>query len=280
MELTLASFLNTPWGMAVFILADIAVFLAIVALNYRWFFKRFFDILFSAVFLAVFSPFFLIFLAVSAIYNRVVNAYPALFEKLVFCGKKGKAFTMTVFATERVLHDAEGGLLPEEERITKFGKFVKGCGIKYYPLLACVFMGKMSFVGPRPLTLADAAAVSEEDKVRFSVRPGLVNSLARYGGEKLTYDDMFEEDAEYVAHINFFRDISFFMTRFAQKVRGDKVNYLGEVSEKSYLEVLLADGKIAPEEAEAFRADAAAREARRDAARNERERFERRNLFR
>ena len=279
MELTLASFLNTPWGMAVFILADIAVFLAIVALNYRWFFKRFFDILFSAVFLAVFSPFFLIFLAVSAIYNRVVNAYPALFEKLVFCGKKGKAFTMTVFATERVLHDAEGGLLPEEERITKFGKFVKGCGIKYYPLLACVFMGKMSFVGPRPLTLADAAAVSEEDKVRFSVRPGLVNSLARYGGEKLTYDDMFEEDAEYVAHINFFRDISFFMTRFAQKVRGDKVNYLGEVSEKSYLEVLLADGKIAPEEAEAFRADAAAREARRDAARNARERFERRNLF-
>lgn len=280
MELTLASFLNTPWGMAVFILADIAVFLAIVALNYRWFFKRFFDILFSAVFLAVFLPFFLIFLAVSAIYNRVVNAYPALFEKLVFCGKKGKAFTMTVFATERVLHDAEGGLLPEEERMTKFGKFVKGCGIKYYPLLACVFMGKMSFVGPRPLTLADAAAVSEEDKVRFSVRPGLVNSLARYGGEKLTYDDMFEEDAEYVAHINFFRDISFFMTRFAQKVRGDKVNYLGEVSEKSYLEVLLADGKIAPEEAEAFRADAAAREARRDAARNERERFERRNLFR
>lgn len=280
MELTLASFLNTPWGMAVFILADIAVFLAIVALNYRWFFKRFFDILFSAVFLAVFSPFFLIFLAVSAIYNKVVNAYPALFEKLVFCGKKGKAFAMTVFATERVLHDAEGGLLPEEERMTKFGKFVKGCGIKYYPLLACVFMGKMSFVGPRPLTLADAAAVSEEDKVRFSVRPGLVNSLARYGGEKLTYDDMFEEDAEYVAHINFFRDISFFMTRFAQKVRGDKVNYLGEVSEKSYLEVLLADGKIAPEEAEAFRADAAAREARRDAARNERERFERRNLFR
>ena len=280
MELTLASFLNTPWGMAVFILADIAVFLAIVALNYRWFFKRFFDILFSAVFLAVFLPFFLIFLAVSAIYNRVVNAYPALFEKLVFCGKKGKAFAMTVFATERVLHDAEGGLLPEDERMTKFGKFVKGCGIKYYPLLACVFMGKMSFVGPRPLTLADAAAVSEEDKVRFSVRPGLVNSLARYGGEKLTYDDMFEEDAEYVAHINFFRDISFFMTRFAQKVRGDKVNYLGEVSEKSYLEVLLADGKIAPEEAEAFRADAAAREARRDAARNERERFERRNLFR
>ena len=280
MELTLASFLNTPWGMAVFILADIAVFLAIVALNYRWFFKRFFDILFSAVFLAVFLPFFLIFLAVSAIYNRVVNVYPALFEKLVFCGKKGKAFVMTVFATERVLHDAEGGLLPEEERMTKFGKFVKGCGIKYYPLLASVFMGKMSFVGPRPLTLADAAAVSEEDKVRFSVRPGLVNSLARYGGEKLTYDDMFEEDAEYVAHINFFRDISFFMTRFAQKVRGDKVNYLGEVSEKSYLEVLLAVGKIAPEEAEAFRADAAAREARRDAARNERERFERRNLFR
>ena len=68
-----ASFLNTPWGMAVFIILDIAVFILIAALNYRWLFKRLFDILFSAIFLAVFLPFFLIFLGVDALYNRTAN---------------------------------------------------------------------------------------------------------------------------------------------------------------------------------------------------------------
>ena len=82
MESILApSFLNTPWGMAVFIILDIAIFILIAALNYRWLFKRLFDILFSAVFLAVFSVFFLIFLAVGAIYNKATNAYPSLFER-------------------------------------------------------------------------------------------------------------------------------------------------------------------------------------------------------
>lgn len=276
----LASILDTPWGMAAFIVIDIAIFIAIAALNYRWFFKRLFDILFSAVFLAVFFVFFLIFLIISAIYNRVTNAYPSLFEKQYFCGKREKVFGILTFSTERILHDAEGNLLPEDERSTRYGKFVRGCGIKYYPMLALVFIGKMSFVGPYRMTVADAAAVSQENRVRFSVRPGLVSSLTRYGGEKLTYADMFEEDAEYAAHIGLFRDIAFFMTRIAQKVRGERGNNLGEVSRRSYIEVLLEEGSITAEEAQAYRADAAERLKRKQESQQEKKRFEERNLFR
>ena len=274
------SFLNTPWGMAFFLVLDIAVFVLIAALNYRWLFKRLFDILFSAIFLAVFLVFFLAFLAVDAIYNKVTNSYRSLFEIKHYCGKKEKPIRIAVLATERVLHDEAGNLLPEKERVTGFGKFLKGSGLKYYPMLAYVFTGRMSFVGPVPMTLSDAAALPPEHKARFAVRPGIVSSLSRYGGEKLTYADMFEEDEHYAAHVNLFRDISFFMTRIAQKVRGERVNNLGEVANKSYLAVRLEEGTLTEEEAEAFIADAKAKEARKSAAASERRLFEERNLFR
>lgn len=281
MDLILApAFLNTPWGMAVFIILDIAVFILIAALNYRWLFKRLFDILFSAVFLAVFLPFFLIFLAADAIYNKVTNAYAELFETEYYCGRKEKTIRIVTLATERVLHDGEGNLLPEKERVTGFGKFLKGCGLKYYPMLAHVFTGRLSFVGPVPMTPADAAAVAPEHRVRFSVRPGIVSSLARYGGEKLTYADMFEEDEEYVAHINLFRDILFFMTRIAQKIRGERANNLGEAGRKSYLAVLKEEGALTEEEAAALTEDAAARLRRKKQADSEKKLFEERNLFR
>ena len=199
-----ADLLGTPWGMAIFIVIDIAVLVLIIALNYRWLFKRVLDFLFAAVFLIVFFPFFLIALVADAIYNRVTNAYKSLFAGEYCVGKKEKVFRLFTFTTERVLHDEEGRLLPVRERITPMGRLLSAVGMKYYPCLVAVLAGKMSFVGPRPLSLADAAALTSEQKGRFAVRPGLVSSLERYGGESLTYPEMFEEDAEYAAHIGFF----------------------------------------------------------------------------
>lgn len=247
-----ADFLSTWWGLTIFILLDIAVLLLIIAINYKWFFKRALDILFSAVFLAVFFPFFLIFLLADAIYNKSQNAYPALFEREYCSGKKGKIVRFIVFATATVRHDEEGNLLPEVERITAMGKVLRACGMKYYPALLSVLTGGLSFVGPRPMSPADAAAVGEDAQIRFSVRPGLVSSLAMYGGESLTYPDMFEEDAEYVSHIGFFRDISYFMSAIANRIRGEKKRY-GECAEKGYVEWLFSEGEITQEDVEAYR---------------------------
>ena len=251
-----ADILNTWWGLTLFIVFDVAVLILIVALNYKWLFKRVLDFLFSLIFLVVFFPFFLIFLAVDAIYNRAVNAYPSLFVSGYYCGKKRRPVKITVFATERIRHDADGRLLPERERVTSFGRVLKGCGMKYYPCLLLVLAGKMSFVGPRPMTFGDAAAVGEGGIARFSVRPGLVSSLERYGGEKLTYPDLFEEDVEYAAHPNLFRDISFFMTKIAHRLRGDDARRVyGECTEQSYLSWLAGTGAITQEEAELYAAD-------------------------
>lgn len=240
------------WGLTLFILLDIVILVVVVALNYRWLFKRTLDILFSLVFLVVFFPFFLIFLLADALYNKIQNAYKTLFMSEYFAGKRGKAIRLTVFATEKIRHDEEGKLLPENERITSFGKFMKACGMKYYPCLVSVLKGDLSFVGPKPISLADAAALSEEGQVRFEVRPGLVSSLERYGGENLTWPDLFEEDAEYVSNISFFRDLSFFMTKLAHRVRGDENKQYGICGEKGYIEWLLETGAITDEESKEY----------------------------
>ena len=84
-----ADILSTPWGMTVFILFDIVVLVLVMALNYRWIFKRVLDILFAAIFLAVFFPFFLVFLLADAIYNKTQNAYRSLFSGGYFGGEEG-----------------------------------------------------------------------------------------------------------------------------------------------------------------------------------------------
>lgn len=244
--------LSTPWGMAVFILLDVAVLLVVIALNYRWLFKRLLDILFSLIFLAVFLPFFLIFLAADAIYNKVQNAYKTLFTSEFYCGKKGKLIRLTTFSTERIVHDAEGNLLPQAQRETRMGRILRACGMKYYPLLAAVFTGKLSFVGPRPLSPADFAAMQEDDLVRYQVRPGLVSSLESYGGDSLTYDDLLEEDAEYVRKRSLFRDIGFFVSKIVHRLRGETIRRYGDCTEKSYVQWLLEQGRIDEEEAKEF----------------------------
>lgn len=251
-----ADILSTPWGMAVFILFDIVVLVLIMALNYRWIFKRVLDILFSAVFLVVFFPFFLVFLLADAIYNKTQNAYRTLFTTEYYAGKKEKIIRVTTFSTERIVHDESGKLLPLEERITKMGKVLRACGMKYYPCLVSVFAGRMSFVGPRLMLVADACAVSDDAAERFAVRPGLVSSLEKFGGDALTYPDMFEEDTEYVRHIGFFKDIGYFCLKIINCIRGDAVRRYGECTDKNYIDWLLETDRIDEEEAKEYYATA------------------------
>ena len=272
-----SEFLATGWGMAIFIIVDLAVLVLILALNYKWLFKRVLDVLFSFVFLAVFFLFFLIALLADAIYNQAANAYASLFVSEYYCGKKGKVIKVTTFATERIRHDEAGNLLPESERRTGMGKFLAACGMKYYPCLGAVFAGRLSFVGPRLMTLTDAGALSEEGMQRFRVRPGLVSSLERYGGENLTYPDLFEEDALYAAHPNLFRDISFFAAKIAHRLRGDDpARPYGECAKIGYVDWLEESGAVTAEEAEEYRTEGKARLTGYGRRRDERKDFERR----
>lgn len=245
MELLVSAFVafwNTPAGVAVWAIADVCVLVLLLALNYRWLGKRLLDILFSVAFLAAFLPFFALFLLVSFFIYRKEEGF-TLFEGMDVYGKKGKVFRLVLLRCERTAYD-EGGLpLPVSARTTPLGRVCRACGMRWYTALPAVFLGKMSFVGPRPMLPADAAALTGEQRARFAVRPGLVSSLARYGGKKLTFDDMFEEDAEYAAHISLLRDALFFCSAFAAHCRGEGDN-LGVCGQWRYLDYLLREGKI------------------------------------
>lgn len=186
MELLVSAFVafwNTPAGVAVWAIADVCVLVLLLALNYRWLGKRLLDILFSVAFLAAFLPFFALFLLVSFFIYRKEEGF-TLFEGMDVYGKKGKVFRLVLLRCERTAYD-EGGLpLPVSARTTPLGRVCRACGMRWYTALPAVFLGKMSFVGPRPMLPADAAALIGEQRARFAVRPGLVSSLARYGGKK------------------------------------------------------------------------------------------------
>ena len=109
-------------------------------------------------------------------------------------------------------------------------------------------------------------------------RPGKTFEVISFGKTIATLP--LEEDAEYVSHINLFRDIAFFMTRFAQKIRGEKSNNLGEAAHKSYIEARKEEGTLTDEEADAFVADAEARLRIKKEADSERKLFEERNFYR
>lgn len=227
------SFLSEPWAIVLFVIVDIAVLILIIALNYRFCAKRILDILLSFIALAIFFPFFIVLFIIQAIYNKKTKTYEKLFVKQYFVGKKQKIKFKTRFATE----NADG-------KVTKLGKFLIATKIAYYPELFDVFSGRLSIVGPVPVSLSDFAAMKEEDCIRFSVRAGLISSLERFGGEGLTYSDLFEEDADYVETRSLFKDASFFFAYFLSKIRGDKRSKLGECTKKTYLQSLLDDNLI------------------------------------
>lgn len=134
--------------------------------------------------------------------------------------------------------------------MTGLGKAVRACKIAYYPYLADVFCGRLSFIGPVPMRAADSLAMKGEARVRFAVRAGLLSSLEKYGGEALTYADMFEEDAEYVSSRSLFKDFSYFFLYLIAKIRGDRKNRLGECAQKTYVRSLSDAGEITEEEAQ------------------------------
>ena len=142
--------------------------------------------------LVLFSPFFAGFAIAQALRARRQGG--AVFEQKTYAGKNAKPVSLSLFA----LSDADDVL----DRILAVS------GMRYYPALAAVFLGRFSFIGPKPFTLPDSAATGEDAFVRFSVRPGLFSSLERFGGKSLTYPDLFEEDAEYAAHFTLFGDCS------------------------------------------------------------------------
>lgn len=172
---------------------------------YEQFFKRFLDILLSIIAIIVLSPVMLI----TAILVRIKLGSPIIFKQ-ARPGKDEKIFYMYKFRTMTSEKDADGNLLPDEVRLTSFGKKLRSTSLDELPELFNILKGDMSIIGPRPLLIQYLERYNDEQKHRHDVRPGLTGLAQVNGRNAISWQDKFKYDVEYTRNITFMGDIKIF----------------------------------------------------------------------
>ena len=169
---------------------------------YNKYIKRILDILISLTFIVLFSWLYLILV----ILVRIKLGSPVLFcQKRP--GYKEKIFTLYKFRTMTDKRDEKGNLLPDSERLTKFGSMLRSTSLDELPEMFNILKGDMSLIGPRPLLVEYLPYYTEEERLRHSVRPGLTGLAQVSGRNYLAWDKRLARDVEYVNHISFIMDV-------------------------------------------------------------------------
>ena len=169
---------------------------------YKKWIKRCLDFLLSLCGIIVLSPI----LVVLAVLVRVKLGSPVLFHQ-ERPGRHEKIFKLYKFRSMTDERDAEGNLLPDEVRLTRFGKLLRSTSLDELPELFNILKGDMSLIGPRPLLVRYLPYYTEQERHRHDVRPGLTGLAQVNGRNALGWEDRFRYDLDYVNHISFGLDL-------------------------------------------------------------------------
>jgi len=169
---------------------------------YITFFKRLLDLLLSLVAVVILSP---VYLCIS-ILVRVLLGSPVLFVQQR-PGVNEKIFKLYKFRSMTDRKDIEGNLLPDEERLTRFGRFLRTSSLDELPELINILKGDMSIVGPRPLLVQYLDRYNNFQKRRHEVRPGITGLAQVNGRNALSWKKKFQYDVWYVDHVSFAQDV-------------------------------------------------------------------------
>lgn len=170
---------------------------------YKHFFKRFFDFWISLIALIIISPI----LLVVAMWLHFANKGAGAIFTQERPGKGGKIFKVIKFKTMTDERDQQGNLLPDEDRLTKVGKFVRSTSIDELPQLINVLKGDMALIGPRPLLVQYLPLYSPEQARRHEVRPGISGWAQCHGRNAISWTEKFKLDVWYVDHCTLWTDI-------------------------------------------------------------------------
>lgn len=175
---------------------------------YRDYFKRGIDFVIVLSVLLVIWPVLLVIYIWLTIANNGAGAL--FFQERP--GKDGKIFKIIKFKTMTDERDAEGNLLPDEQRLTKIGRFVRSTSIDELPQLINVLKGDMALIGPRPLLVKYLPYYTDREKLRHTVRPGITGWAQVHGRNHVLWEERFELDTYYVEHLNMRMDIRILFT--------------------------------------------------------------------
>jgi len=187
--------------------------------------KRVFDFVLSSVALLVLFPVIIIVVVLIA-FNM---GRPVIFKQ-VRPGLEGRTFKMSKFRTMTDAKDDQGKLLPDSERLTAFGQFLRSSSLDELPGLWCVLKGDMSLVGPRPLLVEYLPLYSDEQAKRHDVRPGITGWAQVNGRNAISWDDKFKLDVWYVENQSFWLDIKILLLTVKKVFVREGISAEGEVT--------------------------------------------------
>lgn len=186
---------------------------------YEKFIKRPQDILLSLLAMIVLSPVLLI----TAILVRTKLGSPVIFKQKR-PGLDEKVFTLYKFRTMTDAKNPDGNLLPDEVRLTKFGKLLRSTSLDELPELWNIFRGDIAVVGPRPLLVEYLSRYNEQQRRRHEVRPGLSGLAQVNGRNAISWEDKFKYDVQYVDHVTFLGDWKIIFQTVLNVIKRDGIN--------------------------------------------------------
>lgn len=207
---------------------------------YRHFFKRFFDFWIALIALICISPILLI--VGICLYIANGKGSPSLegggWGRLLFFqerpGKGGKIFKVIKFKTMTDERDANGELLPDADRLTKVGRFVRSTSIDELPQLINVLKGDMALIGPRPLLVQYLPLYSKEQARRHDVRPGISGWAQCHGRNAISWKQKFEYDVWYVDHLSLMTDLKVIWITVQKVLQRDGINEEGQATKEPF----------------------------------------------
>lgn len=196
---------------------------------YKNYFKRLIDVLAAFVGLLVLSPVFLI-VMVSLYFAN--SGQPFFFQTRP--GKDARLFRIIKFKTMNDRKDAAGNLLPDADRLTGIGSFVRKTSLDEIPQLINVLKGEMSLIGPRPLLPEYLPLYSPEQYRRHELRPGITGWAQVNGRNAITWEDKFEKDVWYVDHLSFALDLRILFLTVKKVVVSEGINTEGQATTERF----------------------------------------------
>ena len=219
---------------------------------YAKYWKRAIDFFLSLTALMVLSPILLVLTVLGAIKMKGNPFFTQLRP-----GKNEKIFKLIKFRSMTCEKDKDGNLLPDEQRLTRYGKILRSTSLDELPELINILKGDMSIVGPRPQLVRDMVFMTSQQRVRHSVRPGLTGLAQVSGRNSITWEEKFEFDLQYINDgITLWKDIKILFMTVGKVFRREDTVRDGTVSDMDFGDWLLQKGEVTEETYEARQKEA------------------------
>lgn len=210
---------------------------------YAKFFKRLLDFVLSLMALIVLSPVLLVLTVLGAIKMKGNPFFTQLRP-----GKDEKIFKLIKFRSMTCERDESGDLLPDDQRLTRYGRILRATSLDELPELINILKGDMSIVGPRPQLVRDMVFMTNVQRMRHSVRPGLTGLAQVSGRNNITWEEKFEFDLKYInGGITLCNDIKIILVTVGKVFKREDTVREGTVSDLDFGDYLLQKGEVTEE---------------------------------